>query len=98
MSDTLVFELRITPDGIFYIAYGQIRHYARREAIQELILTEDGMLVTLLGAGADQFEIPIDHVVAQGILWNIMNKGWPIKINHSYIGRWPIDSEDTIPF
>jgi len=97
MSEEVTYGLRIMPDGIFYIAYGQVRHFARKEAIQEIICTEEGVLITFLGAGADQFEIPIPFDHAQALLSLLERKGWPVNHHQFLAAHWPIE-EDESPF
>jgi hypothetical protein len=82
---------------MFFIAYGQIRHFARKEAIQEIIYTEEGLLVTLLGAGADQFEISIPFVEGQELLLDLMMYGWPARDNGYREYMWTIE-DDVMPF
>jgi hypothetical protein len=97
MSDSKTSQLRITPDGMFYIAWGQIRHFARKEAIQEIIFTDEGFLVTLLGAGADQFEIGIPFVQGQELLLDMMMYGWPTMDYGFRQYLWTIEDSE-IPF
>jgi hypothetical protein len=83
-------------DGMFYVAWGQIRHFARKEAIQEIIYTEEGLLVTLLGAGADQFEIPIPWAQGQEFLLDMMMYGWPTTDYGFRQYLWNIE-DDKVP-
>jgi hypothetical protein len=82
---------------MFYVAWGQIRHFARKEAIQEIIYTEEGLLVTLLGAGADQFEIPIPWAQGQELLLDMMMYGWPTTDYGFREYLWNIE-DDEVPF
>jgi hypothetical protein len=84
-------------DGMFYIAWRQIRHFARKEAVQEIICTEEGFLVTLLGAGADQFEIPIPWAQGQEFLLDIMMYGWPTTDYGFREYLWNVE-DDEVPF
>lgn len=97
MTDGNQFELRITNHGLFYCAYGEVKHFVSRRALQEIIQTEEGMLVTLLGAHPDQLEIKCDPFTSLEFMYDFMTKGWPIDTNDNWRAyRWTFDNQ-TIP-